>query len=556
MGCGFSRFMKDGEGGPGNGPLAPVDVWRGEDVHVDVAGRGRKRLPQGIAVPPSVHKAEDCPPGEHRHDRFDYCHPEKRKHRGGAKAKGPGRPFPPSRTIGQESKKAFQAWYHAKRAPADPQADAMYERYRQLRELYGMARAWERSPEGQAWISREKVKRAKGQGLKSREHYEAKIAALEEKKEQLTEEHERLWEQYRMPRLSSEREHYYEELRENTKQLKAVRAGIKRAKSLSTIGFAREWTGVIKQIAGGVEPQISAIRTGSRSFAHYSMESGIIGLSDHALEILEKIRNDPDLLWKQGPNLRPDRAAFAVSALVHEFLHSVNPPKDAYVKGGISGMIEEGLAEAISNRMVARPDVLSKLLGTEVERGIVAKPDTVQYKVYTDTVEYLAELAARKSNSDPAWFLGKWKFHTATKTRGETILADAGMEDEPTWRNIIEGSGEKLQALRKERLAQRANKAFQSAVSMAMNSLWRVAGFEFKGDKYPPETPAPTGGGGSGPATSPGALVPAGMDVRHTGSPPKGVGRKKFPRQGGAPGGTGAGAVEAAVEEPCEECYN
>ena len=80
--CGFSRITKEGEGGPGNGPLAPVDVWRGQDVHVDIAGRGREKLPHGIAVPPSVHKAEDCPPGEHRHDRFDSCHPEKRKHRG------------------------------------------------------------------------------------------------------------------------------------------------------------------------------------------------------------------------------------------------------------------------------------------------------------------------------------------------------------------------------------------------------------------------------------------------------------------------------------------
>ncbi|KKL87531.1 hypothetical protein LCGC14_1933800, partial [marine sediment metagenome] len=59
-------------------------------------------------------------------------------------------------------------------------------------------------------------------------------------------------------------------------------------------------------------------------------------------------------------------------------------------------------------------------------------------------------------------------------------------------------------------------------------------------------TPAPTGGGGGGPAASPGSLVPSGMDVRHTGSPPKGVRWQKLPRQGGqAPGGAGAGAVEA-----------
>ncbi len=88
--------------------------------------------------------------------------------------------------------------------------------------------------------------------------------------------------------------------------------------------------------------------------------------------------------------------------------------------------------------------------------------------------------------------------------------------------------------------------SFQRAVRKIMDNLWQPEGFVFKNDKYPPSTPAPTGGGGGGPASSPGSLVPAGMDVRHTGSPPKGVGWQKFPRQGGeSVGGTGAGAVEA-----------
>lgn len=86
--------------------------------------------------------------------------------------------------------------------------------------------------------------------------------------------------------------------------------------------------------------------------------------------------------------------------------------------------------------------------------------------------------------------------------------------------------------------------SFQNAVRTAMDNLWRVKGFVFKNDTYPPKTPAPTGGGGSGPAAGPGALVPAGMDVRYTGSPPKGVHREKY-RGGSAPGGAGSGAVEA-----------
>ncbi len=565
-GCSFSRFAKEGEGGPGVGALAPVDVWRGEDVHVDVAGRGRKKLPQGIAVPPSVAKAADCPPGEHQHDRFDYCHPEQRKHRGAGKPEEK-RPYPPYRTLKRASREAYRELYHARREGLSPEGIRRLEaKYEKLQELYRAAYDWETSTEGEAWLNREKVKRAKGQGHKSPEHYAKKVAVLEEKKQQLRDEHERLWEKYKVT-PGNDRYRYLGELQDNNKKLKAVIASIKRVKSQSTIGFAREWTGVIKKIAGGVEPQITAIRTGSRSFAEYDLNSGIIAFSHRALEFLAKVRDNPDILWEKGPNLRPDRNAFAVSSLFHEFLHSVNPAKSAYIKGDATMMIEEGLTESIANRMVARPDVLSALLGREVDRGIEAKPDDPSYVVYTDTMEYMAELAARKSNSDPEWFLGKWKFHTDPKTRGETILDDAlgGTTDDTgldvlevrrrsrsVWNNFMKEAKERLPEMRQERLAQRANKAFQGAVRMAMDSLWRVPGFVFKNDKYPPSTPAPTGGGGGGPAASPGSLVPAGMDIRHTGSPPKGVGWQKLPRQGGAPGGAGAGAVEAAVEETDE----
>ncbi|KKL59139.1 hypothetical protein LCGC14_2218350, partial [marine sediment metagenome] len=347
----------------------------------------------------------------------------------------------------------------------------------------------------------------------------------------------------------------------------ALRTAIQRAKSMSTLGFAREWTDIIQDIAGGVETHITAIRVGGRAFAEYGLDNGIIGISDLALEILEKVRNDPDILWDDQNTLRekrintaPGRLAFAVSALIHEFLHSVNPAKGAYKKGGATGMIEEGLTEAIANRMVARPDVLSKLLGTEVERGIVAKPETPEYIIYTNTMEYLAEKAAQRSNSEPEWFLGKWKFHSNPRERGEIILDDAGMSAEEgystmPWRDIIKEAREKLPKMKEARQAERANKAFQGTVQKVLDSAWSVLGFVFKNDTWPPYTPAPTGGGGGGPTAAPGSLVPAGMDVRHTGSPPKGVRWQKLPRQGGgAPGGAGAGAVEAAVEEPCETC--
>jgi len=557
--CGLSRLWKDvGEGEAG--PLAPNNLWVGSDVHIDIPGgdrRNRKR--QGIAAAPSVHKAADCPAGEHQHDRFDYCHPEERKHRGQPKAEGPKRPFPPSRTVKQKSDAAFREWYDSRGAGGEQnRSDELYARYQQIRELYHMARGWEASSEGKAWIAREKVKRAKGQGLKSREHYEEKAAALQVKVEELDEEHKRLWKKYQVT-PGTERYRYLGELQDNGKKLKAARAGIARMKSMATLGFAREWTGIIKEIAGGVEPHISAIRTGSRAFAHYSLDSGIIGLSDRALEILDKVRNDPDILWKKGPNLRPDKYAFAVSALVHEFMHSVNPAKDAYVKGGYSQLIEEGLTEAIANRMVARPDVLSKLLGTEVEKGIDAKPGTAEYKVYVTTMEYLAERAAQRSNSEPEWFLGKWKFHTDPKTRGETVLEDSGMNAlgyDVRWRDIMKEAREVLPGMKEERLAQRENKAFQGTVQKVLDNAWSVLGFVFKNDTWPPATPAPTGGGGSGPAAAAASLAPSNMDVRHTGSPPKGVRWQKLPRQGGqAPGGGGAGAIQGAMDEPCEECY-
>ncbi len=553
--CGFARFTKD-EGEPG--PLGGQDLWVGEDVHIDIPGgdrRNRKR--QGIAAAPSVHKAADCPDGEHRHDRFDYCHPEERKHRGGAKAEGPKRPYPPYRTAHRQAQEAFREWYYARRdRKPQEEIDKLLATYNELKDLANASRRWEASPQGKAWVNQEKVKRAKGQGLKSREDYEEKAAALQEKLDQLEKEHDRLYEKYAFGATLQERQAYVKPINENVKQQKSLRTAIKRAQSMSTLSFAREWTGIIQEIAGGVEPHITAIRVGGRAFAEYGLEDGIISLSPSALKVLEKVRNDPDILWRTGPNLRPDRAAFAVASLVHEFLHSVNTAKDAYKKGGPTQLIEEGLTEAIAIRMVARPDVLSKLLGKKVDKGITSKPDHPSYVIYTNTMEYLAELAAQRANSEPEWFLGKWKFHTDPVERPNIILGDvAGAGNvfnsgHEGWNNAIREAREKLPKMKEERLAQRENKAFQGTVQKVLDSAWSAVGFVFKNDTWPPQTPAPTGGGGGGPMAAPGSLVPAGMDVRHTGSPPKGVKWQKLPRQGGqAPGGGGAGAIQGAMKK-------
>ncbi|KKK76684.1 hypothetical protein LCGC14_2861160, partial [marine sediment metagenome] len=388
-----------------------------------------------------------------------------------------------------------------------PQEDVarLLAKYDELKDLAKAARGWEASPQGKAWVSGEKVKRAKGEGLKSREHYEEKAAALEEKFAALRDEHERLYEQYTAAKGWEEREPYVKKLHENVKQQKAARNALKLAKSMVTLGFVREWTGIIQQIAGGVKPHITAIRAGGRSFAEYDLESGIISLSHSALSVLEKVRNDPDILWKTGPNLRPDRAAFAVSSLVHEFLHSVNSAKGAYQKNQPTELVEEGLTEAIANRMVARPDVLSKLLDTEV-KGVVAKPSHPKYIAAVNTMEYLAELAAQKQGGEPEWFLGKWKFQTDPKVRPNIILSDAAGGEgnifnagSAGWNNMVREAREKLPEMKEARLAQRENKAFQGTVQKVLDAAWSVLGFVFKNDTWPPATPAPMGGGGSGP---------------------------------------------------------
>lgn len=573
------------QGGPGVGP----DILVGEDVHVHVyRGPGRRQKPVpavtkagcGFALyaellalakrcPPGQHRhggpchpqerkhhRQRCPGGEHKHGDFP-CHPQERKHRGGRKPapepkqrqpreKAPERPYPSRRAVRQQKQEAWNTYYdllYSGSTATDEEKGAAKIRYEEFRQLEYEVRDWERSAEGQAWVNAEKVRRAQGQGKKGREHYEAKAAALEEKYQQLRTEHEKVWAEYqeairglRLPADTQDEEMFerrekartrYKEatvaVNANSNKLKSTRLAIDRAKAYSAVGFAREWVGVIQRVAGGVEPKISAIRTGSKSYAHYSLDSGIIGISDRGLELLSKIRDDPDLLFT-GDEREQKSYAYAVSALVHEFLHSVNPAVGAYVKGGITGMIEEGLTDAIANRMVARPDVLSELLGKPVDKGIVAEPGP-SYLPYVQTMEYLAERAAQRRNVDPEWFLGKWKFHTDPKPRGNIILEDAfgdeGLYQQKPWRDIMRDAKDKLPQMKQARQAQRAE------MHKAVEGAW------LKG--VPRFIVRATAG------------YPSNIDVgRHVGSPPKGESFQKFPRQGSA--------MKAEPGQDCSEC--
>ena len=552
------------QGGPGVGP----DILVGEDVHVHAyrgpgrrqkpvpavtkAGCGFSRYTELLALakrcPAGQHRhggpchpqerkhhRQRCPGGEHKHGDFP-CHPQERKHRGGRKPAAPAkeprqrapkdikpkRPFPSIRAIRQAEHEAYKAYREAARANDDSRY-AKQERYEQLFRLERWVRRWEQSPEGRTWLEQEKVRRAAAQGKKAPEHYEAKVAKLTEQLQALKAEHDTLWANFQVERQkgkwTDKSEAAYAALRENTQKIRNVGKAIERAKAYSALGFAREWTGIIQRVAGGLKPDIAAIRTGSRAFAHYSWGTKIIGISNTALERLGRIRDNPDLLYTGEESDRKSHA-YAVSALVHEFLHSVNPPIDAYVKGGITGMIEEGLTDAIANRMVARADVLSELLGKTVEKGIVAEPGPT-YAPYVRTMEYLAEMAAQKTNTEPEWFLGKWKFHTDPKTRGETILTDA-FEDNwqytaqgrAPWREIMRDAKDKLPQMKQARQAQRAE------MHKAVEGAWLkgVPRFIVR--------------------AAPGS--PGNIDIgRHTsdpqtGNPPKGESFEKFPRQGAA----------------------
>lgn len=542
-----SRVRKEGEGGPGNGPLAPVDVWEGQDVHVDAIGRPRKKLPQGIAVPPSVHKScglarlfkgrkkKRCPPGEHRHGKFP-CHPEERKHRGKG-AKKEERPVPSPRALMRRIKELRWEMHYGD--VDDDQREKLRDTISELYDQWGAARRWERSSEGKAWMQREKVRRAQAAGVKGFDYYakrvddmEAEIEALHEKRRPLSAKHDSMYEEG--INWKEIRNHpVTEQLREVVDQIQKKQKARDRAISAAGITVAREWADVLRKVSGGVEAQIAAMRPGSRSYAHYDLETKIIGFSKNALKLM--------YAYKKNPESIDDTATNPISTTIHEMLHSVNPADIYLGPRTFIGALEEGLTEAIAHRMTENPDIIEALLGRKVKLN-----DTVTsaYASYVTGLEYLAEQAATAHGTDPEWFLGKWKFHVPNSQREQVITEDSR---NPGVRMIItRGVSEtELAQAREEReqaKLQRVGKSFASVVQKVLGNLWSAPSFTFKAR--------------GGPQSAPASGAPSNVDVRHTGSPPEGVGWQKLPRQGGAPGGVGAGAVEAAVEEQCEECYN
>lgn len=607
--------------GPGPGPMAPGDDFVvGSDVHVPVAEHRRRIRPSlhkmcGFAMlnlarcKAGDHKHGEfpchpqerahrrpkgmrCPNGQHKHDDID-CHPQQRKHRGLKKPEKPGRqkkpwdapegnPYGSPKAIKNQIRVITTEMYgHG--APAPERMQELREKYQELRDQYYAAKAWLHTPEGRAWKQEQAVRRAQAQGKKGQEHYEAKLEELEKKYALVGEQREWAYKQYRTlrdtPGISrDEWMDAYKRFEEKETERRKLGTAMKRARSYAAIGIARGWMDTIQKLTGGIKPEISAIRTGSKAYAHYSLETGIIGISDRALEMLRQVKANPDLLFGnpeadkmrarlaelraegKGKGLDPEymrlladlhdleragRAgnassyAYAVSALFHEFLHSVNPAKGAYREGPLQ-WIEEGLTDAIANRMVARPEILGTLIGKDVDQGAHAEPGP-KYKPWVDAMEYLAERAAKKHGTDPEWFLGKWKFHTAaTIDRPGQMLDDAGIEDIGAWKEIFKGAREELPKLREQRQAQRVaqqNKAFTDAVSGAWwgstpGFVFRAAGIDFDDS---PETHSGGSQGGLGPAMYGGTGGPGMIDTgRHTsspeGDPPKGEGFQKFPR--------------------------
>ena len=553
--------------GPGPGPMAPGDDFVvGTDVHVPVAEHRRRIGPSlhkmcGFAIlnlarcKPGDHKHGEfpchpqerahrrpkgmrCPNGQHKHDDID-CHPSQRKHRGLKKPEKPGRqkkpkeqegnPYGSPKAIKNQMRALTSEMYGRGQPTGRPDAERakeLHDQYAELRDQYYQARAWEHTPEGRAWKKEQLVRRAQAQGQKGQEHYEAKLAALEAELPIAMQRREWSYKQWRniadVPGITyEERQVWYHKFLEADKATGKIRDAIKRTQSLAAIGIAREWMGTIKKLTGGVEAEISAIRTGSKAFAHYSLDNGIIGISNRALDILRQVKANPNLLFgnpeadkmrarlaelrEEGKEkgLNPEYMklladlhdmevagkagkasdyAYAVSALFHEFLHSVNPAKTAYREGPLQ-WIEEGLTDSIANRMVARPEILGALLGQEVKQGAIAKPGP-KYAPWVDAMEYLAERAAKKHGADPEWFLGKWKFHTpATVDRPGQMLDDAGIDDIGAWKEIFKGAREELPKLREQRQAQRMaqqNKAFTDAVAGAW---WNATpGFIFRAE--------------------------------------------------------------------------
>jgi hypothetical protein len=354
---------------------------------------------------------------------------------------------------------------------------------------------------------------------------------------------------------------------------KALKA-IKNARAAVGLNLARHWVDILKAATGGVQPQIAALRIGSRAYAHYDPQTRIIGLSEDALARLRAIRKDPSLLFKPDEEIqrlerrlkelkaegrdkgndpeyykvlftltelrkdpmRGHRAVYAFSAVVHEFLHSINPAGGAYEEGP-QKWVEEGLTEAITGRMVQRPDIVSLLLGKKVDQSIEPQPAT-KYVPYITLVEYLAERAALRHKTTPEWFLGKWKLHTPPRERLQIMREDAGLDSlNIGWNAIFNEAQHTLERVREQRLKQQRGD-FKKAIFNAW--LASKPGFLVRQASYIPfsdsiETHSGGGQGGLGPAMIGGQGGAGMIDIgRHTsspdGSPPKGEGFQKFPR--------------------------
>jgi hypothetical protein len=213
------------------------------------------------------------------------------------------------------------------------------------------------------------------------------------------------------------------------------------------------------------------------------------------LNTLNNLYENPSLLWNEEQNSRGGASAaktygFALGALFHEFLHSVNPATGVggYVKYGPTQAFEEGLTEAISNRMVAQPKVVSALIGRDVSKGVHAEPQHPDYIRWAGGCEALAEMAAIKHHSTPEWFLGKWKFHVKSHLRSTVIGEDTGMADDPNfvqgnpgvwWGKFFNDAKDKLPELRHMRIAQN-----QAEFRKALEPLWGllIPGFPMEGD--------------------------------------------------------------------------
>lgn len=471
-----------------------------------------------------------CEAGEHRHEGADFCHPENRKHRGmqaGFKSreevahraeeeevnpkpkKGRGGKEKPPFPSPPKAWKAYQA--------LKSQLDGGYERAEngnlqfvdgetdpekrteldkkvtEARNLYYHVTAWWKSNEGEAWKKKLKLERIGAQGAKGRQYYINRIATLEQQREEASaisrearENYDEKREAAAQARGGDHRGQWTTEVKEAYAKYSQVamlphklQASIKRARSQAGIAVAKDWIAAIPKLTGGVEAQIDGIRIGSKAYAHYSLGEKIIGVSEQALATLDKLYENPELLWGEAAKTY----GFALGALFHEFLHSVNPAVGAggYIKYGVTQAFEEGLTEAISNRMVAQPKVVSALIGKDVSKGAHAEPSHPDYIRWAGGCEALAEMAAIKHHTTPEWFLGKWKFHIKNQDRYTVISQDAGVADDPAfkWGDFFQNAKDKLPELRHMRIAQN-----QAEFKKALEPLWGILipGFPLEGE--------------------------------------------------------------------------